>query len=44
MRIKERSGYKETLVEINKLCDTALSLLPKDEGSTNRKNISIITR
>ena len=34
---KERSGYKETLVEINKLCDTALSLLPKDEGSTNKK-------
>lgn len=34
---KERSGYKETLAEINKLCDTALSLLPKDEGSAGKK-------
>lgn len=34
---KERAGYKETLAEINKLCDLALTLLPRNEGSDKKE-------
>ena len=40
---KERSGYKETLAEINKLCDTALSPSKKMKVVPVRRNISVIT-